>query len=92
MHRPRSRKSWKQVAEVKECQQRTEAGRWKSLAGKGILADSKIEVLQNYYGLAIQENLDDVTKMAKTIETCLLHVASTDKNLQHNLCPDGPNS
>ena len=64
----------------------------KGLAGKGRLTDSKIDVLQNYYGLAIRENLDDVTKMANTIEASLLHVASTDTNPQHHLCPDGPNS
>ena len=67
-------------------------GDGKGLAGKDRLTDSKIDVLQNYYGLAIRENLDDVTKMAKTIEACLLHVAFTDKNPQHHLCPDGPNS
>ena len=64
----------------------------KGLAGKGRLTDSKIDVLQNYYGLAIRQNLDYVTKMAKTIEACVLHVASTDKDLQHHFCPDGPNS
>ena len=64
----------------------------KGMAGKGRLTDTKINVLQNYYGLAIRENLDDVTKMAKAIDACLLHVASTDKNPQHQLCPDGPNS
>ena len=29
----------------------------KGLAGKGKLTDGKIDVLQNYYGLAIRENL-----------------------------------
>lgn len=64
----------------------------KGLAGKGRLTDSKIDVLQNYYGLAVRENLDDVNKMAKAIEASLLHVASTDQNPQHHLCPDGENS
>ena len=32
----------------------------KGLAGKGRLTDAKIDILQNYYGLAIRENLDDV--------------------------------
>ena len=49
----------------------------KGLAGKGRLTGNKIDVLQNHYGLAIRENLDDVTKMAKTSEACLLHFAST---------------
>ena len=43
----------------------------KGLTGKGRLTDSKIDVLQNYYGLAIRENLDDVGKMAKSIEASL---------------------
>lgn len=64
----------------------------KGLAGKGRLTDSKIDVLQNYYGLAVRENLDDVNKMAKAIEASLLHVAPTDQNPQHHLCPDGENS
>ena len=64
----------------------------KGLAVKERLTDNKRDVLQNYYGLAIRENLDDATKMAKTIEACLFHVASTDKDPQHHLCPDGPNS
>ena len=64
----------------------------KGLAGKCRLTDSRIDDLQNYYGSASRENLDDVTKIAKTIEACLLYVASTDKDPQHHLCPDGPNS
>ena len=52
------------------------------MAGKGKLTDSKTDVLQSYYGLAIRENLD-VTKMAKTIWACLLHVASTDGKTGH---------
>jgi hypothetical protein len=64
----------------------------KGLSGKGRLTDSKIDVLQNYYGLAVRENLDDVGKMAKSIEASLYHVASTDKNPQHHLCPEGEDS
>jgi hypothetical protein len=32
----------------------------KGLSGKGRLTDGKIDVMQNYYGLAMRENLDDV--------------------------------
>ena len=64
----------------------------KGLAGKGRLTDGKIDVLQNYYGLAIRENLTDVDKMAKAIEASLYHVASTDEKPQHDLCPDGDDS
>lgn len=64
----------------------------KGLAGRGRLTDGKVDVLQNYYGLAIRDNLDDVGKMAKAIKASLYHVASTDENPQHHLCPDGENS
>ena len=64
----------------------------KGLAGKGRLTDGKIDVLQNYYGLAIRENLADVDKMAKAIEASLYHVASTNEKPQHDLCPDGDDS
>ena len=53
----------------------------KGLAGKGKLTDGKIDVLQNYYGLAIRENLTDVDK-----------IASTNENPQRDLCPDGDDS
>ncbi len=40
----------------------------KGLAGKGRLTDSKIDVLQNYYGLAVRENLSDVGKVARPLK------------------------
>ena len=49
----------------------------KGLGGKGRLTDSKIDVLQNYYGLAVREDLYDVDQMVKNIEASLFHVAST---------------
>ena len=64
----------------------------KGLGCKGKLTDGKIDVLQNYYGLAVRENLDDVNKMAKAIKAVVYHVASTDSNPQHHLCPDGDDS
>ncbi|CAB3993918.1 Hypothetical predicted protein [Paramuricea clavata] len=64
----------------------------KGLGGKGRLTDGKIDVLQNYYGLAVGENLDDVDQMAKSIKASLYHVASTDLNPQHHLCPNGKDS
>ena len=64
----------------------------KGLGCKGKLTNGKIDVLQNYYGLAVRENLDDVNKMAKAIKAVVYHVASTDSNPQHHLCPDGDDS
>ena len=37
-------------------------------------------MLQNYYGLAVRENLDDVNKMATAIKAVVYHVASTDSD------------
>ena len=64
----------------------------KGLGGKGRLTDGKIDLLQNYYGLAVRGNLDDVNKMATAIESVVQHVASTDSDPQHPLCPDGNDS
>ena len=64
----------------------------KGLAGKGRLTDGKVDVLQNYYGLAVRENLHDVDQMAKAIKASLYHVALTDANPQHHLCPSGNES
>ena len=64
----------------------------KGLSGKGRLTDGKIDILQNYYGLSVRGNLHDVKEMAKSIKASLYHVASTDTNPQHHLCPDGEDS
>ena len=59
----------------------------KGLAGKGRLPDAKIDILQNYYGLAIREYLGDVQDMAKYIEVSFfyMHIGSTADNPQHHL-------
>jgi hypothetical protein len=64
----------------------------KTLGGKGRLTDGKIDILQNYYDLAVRENLDDVNKMATAIKATLFHVASSDSDPQHHLCPNGDDS
>ena len=64
----------------------------KGVSGKGRLTDAKIDLLQNYYGLAVRENLHDIDKMAKAIKAFLYHVASSDDNPQHELCPDTEDS
>ena len=64
----------------------------KGISGKGRLTTGKMDVLQNYYGLAIRENLDNVEEMVKAAKASLLHVASTKEKPQHHLCPKGKNS
>ena len=64
----------------------------KGLSGKGRLTTTKMDVLQNYYGLAIRENLGSVEGMAKAVKASLFHVASSENNPQHHLCPKGKDS
>ncbi len=64
----------------------------KGPSGKGRLTDGKIDVLQNYYDLAIRENLQDVQEMVKAVKASLFHVASTDEKPQYHLCPKGKDS
>ncbi|CAB3978709.1 Hypothetical predicted protein [Paramuricea clavata] len=66
--------------------------RSESISGKGRLTTGKMDVLQNYYGLAIRGNLDNVEEMAKAVKASLFHVASTEENPQHHLCPKGEDS
>ena len=52
----------------------------KGFGGKGRLTDSKLDILQNNYGLAVRSNLDDVDKMAikiNIIPCCLEQVKSS---------------
>ncbi len=62
----------------------------KGLAGKARVTDGKIDILQNYYGLAVRENSNDVRrstqKMAVGIQAVLYYGASTDANPQQSLC------
>ncbi|CAB3994951.1 Hypothetical predicted protein, partial [Paramuricea clavata] len=64
----------------------------KGISGKGRLTTGKMDVLQNYYGLAIRENLDNVEEMAKAVKASLFHVASTEEYPQHHLCLKGEDS
>jgi hypothetical protein len=77
---------------LKSTYKRTKLDDGKGVGGRGRLTDGKIDILQNYYGLAIRENLESTSEMARTIEAVLYHVASTDESPQHHLCPDGKDS
>lgn len=63
-----------QLRTFKKDNKRVKLSDGKGLSGRGRLTDGKEDVLQNYYGLAVRENLDDVDKMAKsgiTLSCCL---------------------
>lgn len=55
---------------------------------KGRLTDSATDSLQNYYGLAIRRNPNDLEKMKRDVWATFLHKASTDSNPQHNFCDE----
>lgn len=64
----------------------------KTISGKGRLTDTIINRLQNYYGMAIRNNLNSVNDMQTNILATLYHVASNADNPDHDLCPHGADS
>ncbi len=60
----------------------------KGISGKGRLTTGKMDVLQNYYGFAIRENLDMLKKWLRLQRRLFSNVASTKENPQHYLCPE----
>ena len=64
----------------------------KPLIGRGRMTDAVINTLQNYYGMAVKENTNNLQYMAKAIWASIMHRISTDDNPQHQFCPTGANS
>lgn len=65
----------------------------KSISGRGRLTDSEINLLQKYYGLAIQRNQKKtLMEMSQAVWAIYFHKLSTDQNPQHGLCPMGEDS
>ena len=63
-------------------------GDGKPLGGIGRLTDQKIDLLQNYFGMAIRENCQKgLNIMQQTCWATLYHVSSTDQAPNHHLCP-----
>jgi len=61
----------------------------KPIKGKNRLTSSIIDTLQNYYGMAIRSNTDSLVNMVNAVLASLYHVASTDEDPNHDLCPSG---
>ena len=51
-----------------------------------------IDKLQNYYGIAVRSNSNDLTGMQKAIRATLYHVASSETNNNHSQCSLGEKS
>ena len=65
----------------------------KGLSGKGKLTNVMINRLQNYYGIAIRQNKNDLKKMQAAVRATLFHVASSKENNWHYPhCPEGKDS
>ena len=52
----------------------------KGLSGKGKRTNAMIDRLQNYYGIAIRQNKNDLKKMQAAVRATLFHVASSKEN------------
>ena len=48
--------------------------------------------MQNYYGIAIRQNVGNLKEMKAAIHASLFHVASSKENQWHDHCPQGPSS
>lgn len=59
----------------------------KGISGAGRLTIQRIDTLQNFYGMAIRQNKGDLVAMQRAVLASLYHVASTDTNRQHGMCP-----
>ena len=64
----------------------------KGLGGKGKLTHAIIDRLQNYYGIAVRQNTNNLEGMRKSIHATLFHVASSKENTWHDHCPTGKSS
>jgi len=65
----------------------------KRIGGTGRLTDKVMNSLQNYFGLAIRQNVGDLYGMKKAVAAIPHHCAQTDDlDLQHRYCPRGKES
>ena len=60
----------------------------KGLGGQGKLTKTIINLLQNYYGIAIRSNAGNLKEMQKVTRATIFHVASSEtNNYQSAYCP-----
>ena len=61
------------------------------LGGKGKLTEKTIDSMQNWYGMAIQHNLENLYQMKKAVGAVLWHCTDFSED-SHRFCPLGINS
>ena len=64
----------------------------KGIGGRNRLTDKMIDTMQNYYGLAIRQNKNNLEGMTNDVKAGLYHLASSEQKPQHHLCPKGKES
>ena len=65
----------------------------KGVSGKGRLTDKAGNTLQNYYGMAIRQNMGDLQGMRKAVGAVLYHCSDIkDEETRHQFCPTGEKS
>ena len=63
-------------------------GDGKGLTGRGRLTDKCINTLQNYYGMAIRQNTNNLYAMKKSIGAVLFHCSDiSNETVRHQFCP-----
>ncbi|GFX49304.1 CCHC-type domain-containing protein [Trichonephila clavipes] len=64
----------------------------KGLGGKIKLTDKLIDRIQNYYGIAIRNNVGNLQKMMSSVIAAFFHCVSGKNNSLHGQCPEGSES
>ena len=64
----------------------------KGIGGKGRLTRKVMDKMQNYYGLAIRQNENNLQQMMNDVMAGLYHISSSDANPHHDMCPKGKDS
>ena len=65
----------------------------KGISGRGRLTDKAINTFQNYFGMAIRQNVGDLYQMKKCVWAVLYHNCDiSDENVRHQFCPRSKDS
>ncbi|GFT26665.1 uncharacterized protein TNCV_3604691 [Trichonephila clavipes] len=64
----------------------------KDLEGRGNLTDAFIDKSQNYYGIAIRNNVNDLQGMQRGVIVAFFHCCSNAKQQMHGEYPVGPDN
>jgi len=79
---PCTEASWSGLTEEEECGHHPLRD-GKTIGGRGRLTDQLMNIMQNYFGLALRNNLSSVEEMQRAVLAILYHRASSDKNPMH---------